>query len=254
MSGALEGKRALVTGASSGIGLATARLFAEQGAAVVGLDRRWSASVEGVERLEGDVTSGADVAAAVEQAAGGEGLDILVANAGITFSGDWLATPSEDWVRVIDVNLIGVMRCFQAAGANMIRHERKGRLLATASVAGLRGSAEAAPYHASKAGVISVVQSAALAFAPNEITVNAVAPGHIDTTLLAQAWQSDAAFQQRTAEDIQAGVVERTPLRRLGRPEEIAATFLFLASDAAAYLTGTTVEVDGGLMCQWPFG
>jgi NAD(P)-dependent dehydrogenase (short-subunit alcohol dehydrogenase family) len=248
MSGSLSGKRALITGASSGIGLATAKLFAEQGAAVFGLDRSWSTSIEGVEPVEGDVTSSADVTAAVEQAAGEEGLDILVANAGIGYLEDWLTADLDTWAAVIDVNLFGVMRCFQAAAANMIRHERKGRLLVTTSVAGLRAWTDTPSYCASKAGVISLVKSAALTFAANEITVNAVAPGNIDTPAQIRVMQESATMQQRTLEDLFAEQMAVTPLRRLGRPEEIAATFLFLASDAAAYLTGETICVDGGMM------
>lgn len=248
MSGTLSGKRALITGASSGIGLATATLFAEHGASVLGLDRRWSNSVEGVERVEGDVTSSADVVAAVEQAAGDQGLDILVANAGVHLSDTWLTADPDAWARVLDVNLLGVMRCFQAAAANMLHHERKGRLLATASIAGRRSFADAGAYCASKAGVISLVKSAALAFADNEITVNAVAPGPVDTEMLSGARRDLGAAQQRTPEELEADEIAVVPLRRLARPEEIAATFLFLASDAASYLTGETICVDGGML------
>jgi NAD(P)-dependent dehydrogenase (short-subunit alcohol dehydrogenase family) len=248
MSEALAGRRALITGASAGIGLATATLFAKQGAMVVGLDRRWSASVEGVSCIEGDVTSATDVAAAVEQAAGDEGLDILVANAGIHLCDDWLTGDLDAWDRVIDVNLLGVMRCFQAAAANMVRNERRGRLLATASVAGIRAFSDSVAYCASKAGVISVVQSAALAFAPDQITVNAVAPGDVDTVMLSEAIRGLAATEQRTLADLREEEISRIPLRRLARTADIAATFLFLASEAAAYITGETIRVDGGML------
>lgn len=248
MDGTLSGKCALVTGAASGIGLATAKLFAQQGASVVGLDRRWSISVDGVEPIEGDVTSSADVAAAVEQAAGDQGLDVLVANAGVGLSDEWLTADPEAWMRILDINLLGVMRCFQAAAANMIRQQRKGRLLATSSGAGLRSFVDAGAYCASKAGVISMVKSAALAFAPNEITVNAVAPGMIDTPLASQVMQKTAKARQITIEGYHAEMLADIPLRRMGRPEEIAATFLYLASDAAAYVTGETICVDGGLL------
>jgi 3-oxoacyl-[acyl-carrier protein] reductase len=248
MSETLTGKRALVTGASSGIGRATAKMLVEQGASVTGLDRRWNESVEGVERFEGDVTRGEDVLAAVKQAAGGEGLDILVANAGVGIAGDLLSGAPEVWARVIEINLIGVMRCFQAAAANMIRHERRGRLLATTSGAGLRSFADGPAYCASKAGVISVVKSAAIAFAPHKITVNAIAPGHIDTELHQQVDEEIAEARQRTFEDVRAATIATVPLRRMGYPDEIAATFAFLASDAAAYITGETILVDGGAL------
>ena len=248
MSGTLSGKRALVTGASSGIGLATAKLFAEQGALVFGLDRRWSALAEGIECLEGDITIGADVRAAVEQAAGDQGLDILLANAGVHFSDDWLTADPEAWAALIEVNLTGVMRCFQAAAANMVAHQREGRLLATASVAGLRSFIDAAAYCASKAGVISLVKSAALAFAEHRITANAVAPGNVDTQMQTDANRQLAAALGRTPEELIAESNAATPLGRMARPEEIAATFLYLASDAAAYVTGETICVDGGML------
>ncbi|HEV7941560.1 MAG TPA: SDR family NAD(P)-dependent oxidoreductase [Solirubrobacteraceae bacterium] len=247
MGGTLRGKRALVTGASSGIGRATAALFVQQGAEVLGFDRRGT-SVDGVERFEGDVTSSTDVSAAVEQAAGGQGLDILVANAGVADSDEWLTAKATGWTRMIDINLVGVMRCFQAAAANMIDHGRKGRLLATTSVAGVRAFDDTPAYGASKAGVISVVKSAAIAFAAHEITVNAVAPGHIDTELHRELDEQIAMAQQRTAEDVRAQTSAGVPLRRMGRPVEIAEAFVFLASDAAAYITGETICVDGGLL------
>lgn len=242
--GKLSGRRALITGASAGIGLATARLFAQEGASVVGLDRQWDASVEGMTCLTGDVTSYADVSAAVEQAGGEEGLDIMLANAGVGVVDDWLTGDLEAWARVIDVNLIGVMRCFQAAAVNMVRHGRKGRLLATASISGLRPAPDLAAYCASKAGVISVVESAAIAFAANAITVNAVAPGSVDTALQWQAVHDHAAAQGRTSDEVYAEM--SVPLGRWASGSDIAEAFLYLASDAADHVTGSTIRVDGG--------
>jgi NAD(P)-dependent dehydrogenase (short-subunit alcohol dehydrogenase family) len=252
MGGTLAGKRALVTGASSGIGFATAKMFVEEGAAVVGFDRRWNATPDGVECCEGDVTSGDDVAAAVAQAAGEHGLDIIVANAGVAFGEDWMTADPKEWTHVLDVNLIGVMRCFQAAAANMIRHQRKGRLLATSSAAGLRPSASGGAYDESKAGVISLVMSAALAFASHEITANAIAPGHTDTELLEHEMRKAAKAQQRTFEDLRAQEIAGIPLRRMASPAEMAAIFLFLASDAAGFITGQTILADGGLLLVRP--
>ncbi|MGA8353899.1 MAG: SDR family oxidoreductase [Solirubrobacteraceae bacterium] len=244
----MSGKRALVTGASSGIGLATARLFAEHGAVVFGMDRRWNAPVEGVESIEGDVTNAADVSAAVARAAGDQGLDILVANAGVVLLEEWSTADPDAWARVFDVNVLGVMRCFQAAAADMVAHRRKGRLLATASVAGIRAFPESPAYCASKAAVISLVKSAALAFVADEITVNAVAPGNVDTAMQTDAIGEIAKAQGRELQDVIAEARTEAPMPRMARPEEIAATFLYLASDAAAYVTGETICVDGGFL------
>jgi NAD(P)-dependent dehydrogenase (short-subunit alcohol dehydrogenase family) len=238
----LVGKRALVTGASFGIGLATASLFAEHGATVVGLAKRWSEIPDNIDCVTGDVTSGLDVTEAVERAAGERGLDILVANAGIAPQEEgWHTGSPETWLEVVKVNLLGVMRCFHAAGANMIRHARKGRLLATASVAGLRPFADAPSYGASKAGVISVVQSAALAFGGHGIKVNAIAPGHIADTVLHQAFvQQEAQARGRRVEDLLSALGAAVPLGRLGTSRDLAAAALFLASDAAAYISGAS--------------
>ncbi|MFZ2050062.1 MAG: SDR family oxidoreductase [Solirubrobacteraceae bacterium] len=248
MSGTLSGKRALVTGASSGIGLATARLFVEHGAVVCGMDRRWSGPVEGVESIEGDVTSAADVSAAVARAAGDQGLDILVANAGVVLLEEWSTADPDAWARVFDINVLGVMRCFQAAAADMVAHGRKGRLLATASVAGIRAFPESPAYCASKAAVISLVKSAALAFVGNGITVNAVAPGNVDTAMQIDATRDVAKAQGRPLDDVIAETHAEAPMLRMARPEEIASTFLYLASDTAAYVTGETICVDGGFL------
>ncbi len=246
MSDALAGKRALVTGASAGIGLTTAKLFAEQGAVVAGLAPHWSELPSGIDCIVGDVASHADVASAVEQAGGEEGLDILIANAGIAFPQDWLTGDPDVWMREIDVNLLGVMRCFQAAASNMINHQRKGRLLATSSTSGLRAWPHIAAYCASKAGVVSVVESAAIAFAGYGITANTVAPGSVDTEMQWQVVRDRASAQGRSAADVHAEMTAAIPLGRWAHVSEVADVFLFLASDSAAYLTGQTIRVDGG--------
>jgi NAD(P)-dependent dehydrogenase (short-subunit alcohol dehydrogenase family) len=248
LNGTLAGKRALVTGAASGIGHATATLFAEHGAHVVGLDREWSESVPGLTCVEGDVTSTADVTDAVAQAAGEDGLDILVANAGVVVTEDWRTSDPEQWACVLDVNVIGVMRCFQAAANNMIERDRKGVLLATASIAAIRAYPALGAYCASKAAVIALVKSAALAFADHGIRVNAVAPGEVDTEMLARAYADEAVIAGTTVEELRARDEVAIPLKRFAQPRDIANAYLLLASEQAGYLTGVTLTCDGGTL------
>lgn len=253
MEGVLAGKRALVSGGSSGIGLATAQLFARQGAHVVAFAKEWTTHPDGIECLVADVTQGDEVVSAVAHAAGDEGLDIMVANAGTTVPDDILGGDAADWLRVLDINLVGVMRCFQAAAADMVARKRSGRLLATGSIAGVRAFPDAPSYGASKAGLVAVVRSTALALAAHGITVNLVAPGHIsDTELHLSISQQNAERDQRTVEEVRSSWGAAVPLGRFGQPAEIASAFLYLASDAASYITGEVICVDGGLILAPP--
>ncbi|WP_396910256.1 SDR family NAD(P)-dependent oxidoreductase [Mycolicibacterium sp.] len=250
MSGVLTGKRALITGAATGFGRATAELFAREGAHVVGMDLRFDDELDGVTLFQGDVTRDDDVATAVQTAAGDEGLDIVVANAGIILIDDLRTAKAQEWARVFDVNVLGMLRAFQAAAVNMIAAGREGKLLATASVSATRPYAEGGSYCASKAAVHSLVKSAALAFAGDGITVNAIDPGPADTALyrnaMAKLSQTDYA-SGTTVEEHKAESASHVPLKRLASTEEIAQLYLFLASDANSYMTGATIAVDGGL-------
>jgi NAD(P)-dependent dehydrogenase (short-subunit alcohol dehydrogenase family) len=235
----LAGRRALVTGAAAGIGAAAVRELERAGATVVGVD-----AADSYAGLVGDVASPADMAGAV--AAAGE-LDICVANAGISLMEPLLEGAPERWRAVLEVNLIGVMVTFQAAARAMAEHGRGGRLLAVSSVAGIRGEASTAAYAASKAGVIGLVRALSVELAEHEITVNAVAPGQIDTRMNARDLDLlGRRIGRPAAELLREHLDERVPARRMGLPEEVAALLTFLASDAAGFINGEVVRIDGG--------
>ena len=245
----LAGRRALVTGAAGGIGGATVRHLIDAGAHVVGLDAAavGAEAPGGCRMVAGDVADPEQVAEAVRVAAGEDGLDICIANAGVSLMEDFLDGTLESWGRVLRVNLVGAMVTLKESARAMVQSGKGGRLLATASVAGLHGEAGGSAYCASKAGVIGLVKTLAIELAPAEITVNAVAPGQIDTHMNAR----DAATIGRSEGRSGSSVVRehldrRVPARRLGTPDEVAALFAFLASDQARFITGEVVRIDGG--------
>lgn len=240
--------RVLVTGAAAGIGAATARRFAAGGAQVVALDAVAAEdNVPGIRHVVGDVTDPADVAEAVELAGAHEGLDVCVANAGVSLMEPFLEGSIDRWERLIGVNLVGVMITLQAAARSMATAGKPGRLLATASIAGLHGEPGSAAYCASKAAVIGLVKTLAVELAPHGITVNAVAPGQIATSMNARDLETTARAAGRAAEELlQEHLERRVPARRLGSPDEVAALFAYLASDEAAFVTGEVIRIDGG--------
>jgi NAD(P)-dependent dehydrogenase (short-subunit alcohol dehydrogenase family) len=233
--GLLDGRRALVTGAATGIGAATVRRFAAEGAEVTGVD-----AAPGYDRIVADVTDPDRMAHAVRAA--GE-LDVCVANAGVSLMEPFLEGGAGTWRRVLDVNLLGVMVTFQAAARAM---PRGGVLLATASIAGLHGEAGAAAYCASKAGVIALVRTLSIELGP-EIRVVAVAPGQIETRMsLDDLKEVGRQTGRPPAELLREHLDRRVPARRMGTPDEVAALFAFLASDEAAFITGEVIRIDGG--------
>lgn len=245
----LQGKTALITGAANGIGLATVEHFFAEGAVVIAVDRQ-AGPVSTDPRLRwliADVTDGEAMTDAVglAQEMGGR-LDICVANAGIGRVEDFLDGTSSSWRAVLDVNLLGVMTTLQAAARVMAADMAGGRLLATASIAGIRGEPHTAAYCASKGGVISLIQSLAVELARYGITANAVAPGQISTALNA----ADVELMSQRAGKLAAAyrhdfISAHVPAGRMGAPHEVAALFAYLASDAAGFISGATVRIDG---------
>jgi meso-butanediol dehydrogenase / (S,S)-butanediol dehydrogenase / diacetyl reductase len=237
----LTGKRVVVTGGTSGIGEATSRRFLAEGAHVaalaVGEDEVATAAerIPGVEALLCDV---ADVAAVehafarIDELLGG--IDVLVANAGISIRKPFLEIAAADWQRVLDVNLTGVFHCAQQAARRMVAADG-GVILMTASTNGLTGHEYYADYNASKAGVILLARTMALELAPS-IRVNAVCPGYVLTPM------QKAEYTAEMLEQVNATI----PLGRHARPDEIAALYAFLASDEGAYFTGAVISMDGG--------
>jgi NAD(P)-dependent dehydrogenase (short-subunit alcohol dehydrogenase family) len=239
-----EGRKALVTGGAGGIGAATVRRLAAEGAEVwVGdLDAERAAAVatevDG-QPVELDVTDPGSARAAVE-AAGGN-LDILINNAGVDEFGFFSQTTPEQWQRVLAVNLVGVLACTHAALPGM-QAAGYGRIVSTSSEAGRVGSKGSAVYSAAKGGVIAFMKVIARENARFGITANSVAPGPIETPLL-----MGAIGLGEMGERIIETMKSATQLRRLGQPDEVAAAIVFLASEEASYITGETLGVSGGL-------
>lgn len=240
----LSGKTAFVTGSTRGIGLSVARALHAAGAkvAIVGRDaaRAQIVAVELGERAAGvacDVADAAQVEAAIAAAESALGpIDILVNNAGLTRDNILLRLSEDDWDVVLDANLKGAFLTTRAVIKGMMKR-RTGRIINITSVVGLTGNKGQANYAASKAGLIGLTKSVAKEYASRGVLANCIAPGFIETDMTA-ALPSEA----RTA------LLEQIALGRLGRPEEIAAAVLFLASDLAAYITGQVLVVDGGMV------
>lgn len=250
-SAKLKGKRALITGGNRGIGRMIAERMAAEGARVFVVDQDVSSFSDGdeIRATQTDVTDPGAMARAVEAASEGERLDICVANAGVfTEYNGFVDAAVEEWDRLLRVNLLGVMVTLQASVRRMIADGGGGRLLVTSSAAGVRGEAGWPAYCASKAGVVKVVESLAIELGPKGITVNAVAPGEVDTPMH-QRVAEERGGELGRGDQPQAGLLKPgVPLGRLGVPADIAATFAFLASDEASYITGQTLAVDGGAL------
>lgn len=228
---------ALVTGGNRGIGLATARRLQQAGHRVAVTYRTEPPpDAEGILAVRGDVTDADSVEEAVGQVEGSLGpVEILVANAGATRDGLAVRMSDDDFAAVVDTNLTGGFRAARRVMRGMMRG-RWGRMIFISSVVGMAGQAGQANYAAAKAGLVGLARSLAKELASRGVTVNAVAPGAIDTDMLGALG----------AEQL-AAIADRVPLGRIGSPEEIAAAVEFLASEDAGYVTGTVLTVDGGL-------
>ena len=246
MSATFSVSRAIVTGAGRGIGAAVARRLAQEGLAValLDIDRAGAEEIDaaiagetGVTALgiECDVTDRQRVAAAITEAADAlGGLDTLVANAGITRDAFLHKMTDEQWDDVIAVHLTGTFACLRAA-APYLRGEGPGRIVCISSVSGATGNLGQANYSAAKGGIVSMVKTVAREMARSETTVNAVRPGFIDT-----------AMTRAMPDEARQPLLAATPLGRAGRPVEVAGAVAFLVSDVAAFITGATIDVNGG--------
>jgi len=248
----LSGKRALITGGASGIGLALARRFKKEGARVVIADLNAKqanqiASAEGMGCTAGDVSKIADAERMVrETVAQMGGLEILVNNAGIETTGSVTTAEDSDWERQIAVNLNGVYRMSRFAVPEIIK-SGGGAIVNMASVGGLVAVREFSAYGASKAAVVQLTRSMAADYAEHKIRVNCLCPGPIDTPLLQRACERLGGNEPSRIRELYASF---TLLKRIAKPEEVAAAALFLASDEASYITGVALPVDGGFTAQ----
>jgi 3-oxoacyl-[acyl-carrier protein] reductase len=243
----LQDKVAIITGGAQGIGYETASIFAKQGAKVVIWDVIEAKGQAAASELQAaghtalfikvDVTDFASTSAAAAQVIEKFGsIDILINNAGITRDASLMKMTPEQWKQVIDVNLTGVFNCTKAVAPYMVE-KKSGRIVNTSSVVGLYGNFGQSNYVATKSGIIGMTKVWARELGRKGITVNAVAPGFIATDMV-----------KTVPEAVLKSLEEKTPLGRLGSPADIANAYLFLSSDDAAYVNGTVLSVDGGLV------
>lgn len=242
----LENKVAIITGGTAGIGAAAARKFAQEGAKVTVWARNAEKGKAFVEAMakEGyticfdavDTSNYEQVVAATKRVFDANGkIDILINNAGITNDSTLKKMTPEQWQSVIDINLTGTFYCTKAVNQYMVE-AGWGRIINVSSVVGLYGNFGQTNYVATKAGVIGMTKTLCRELGKKGVTVNAVAPGFIATDMVA-----------KMPEDVLAGMVAKVPVGRLGKPEDIANAFCFLASDEAAYVNGSVLSVDGGM-------
>ena len=256
---AFDGRLVIVTGGAAGIGAASARAFAAEGAVTLVLDvdgeagrelERSVAATGGVLHFrEGDVTDETAVRSIVAEVVREHGrLDVLHANAGIEWTKGIVDTTRAEWTRVIEINLTGIYLASRYALKEMIR-QRRGSIVITSSPHAINTVPDAGAYAASKGGGLALMRALALEGAPFGVRVNALLPGAIDTPML----RREAGIAPDPERQLKRFAALH-PLNRLGRPEEVAAAALFLASDAASFVTGSALAVDGGMLAAQPSG
>ncbi len=247
----LEGKIALITGAGSGLGRHFAETLAQAGASVVLAARRREKLEETARSITGkggkatcvdlDVTDSASIQACFADFEASVGIaNVLINNAGIARQDYLVDISEEDWDAVMDTNLKGVFLVAQRAAQAMIKTEISGSIVNIASILGLRVSKALSSYIAAKSGVVNLTKSMALEWARFNIRVNAIAPGYFMTEINQEQFEAGAAET----------LTKRVPMRRIGELEELSGPILLLASDAGSFMTGSTIEVDGGQLCS----
>jgi len=255
--GRLEGKSVIITGAGSGIGRAASLLFAKEGARLIAVDRAESVkdTADQVRKAGGtadavlaDAGSEKDVIAFIDKALSTYGrLDAIWANAGVSGGLVPLAEQTvEHWQEILRINLIGPFLAIKYSIPHMTK-QRYGSIVCTASVAGLKSGASGHPYAASKAGVISLVQTTAYSLSGTGVRINAICPGLIETGM------TRPIFENARERGTYHKIGQLNPLKRAGQPHELAAMGLFLASDEASYVNGQAIPVDGGLTASMPY-
>lgn len=254
----LSGKAAIVTGAGRGIGRAMAMRLAQEGADVAIVDINQESADDAAKEIRSlgrralalsvDLSQVDLLGGLIDEVATGFGrLDILINSAGRVEIKPFLDVTEAEWDQTIDLNLKGTYFCIQAAARQMVKQGEGGRIINMSSVSGRHGRADSSAYAASKMGIISVTQSAALALAKHNILVNAICPGIVPTPMWDQIDDDRArlfGYEKGTA---RAALVETVPLKRVAEAEEIAATAAFLASDDSSFITGQAINVDGGM-------
>jgi len=253
----LEGRVCMVTGAASGIGAASARRFAEEGAVVVGFDLGdpvgddWAEAERAAPDalyVKGDVRDAAALAALVERAQARFGqVDVLMNAAGVAGGGPVHLADPDDWDRTLDINLKGTFLACRAVLPGMLER-RRGSVINVASIEGIEGFEGGSSYNASKGGVILLTKNMAIDYGRRQIRVNAICPGFIETPLL------QGLFEMEGLAQIRAGITQAHQLGRFGKPVEIANAALFLASDEASFVSGHALVVDGGFTAGHRFG